>query len=123
MSNDKAAATWHPDAAQVVHVAADGTETPATPDADGFYTLTVEGDGPPAEDVIEPMCVADLRDLIAETAEALDTLVEHAMALREDNRDVPEGNDLAWVVNHLSAAWAACRTAQTDAQRIAAVLP
>jgi hypothetical protein len=109
MSNDKAAATWHP------------------------------GSGPcPTCTGLEPLSLADLRDLIRETGEALETLIEHAAVLRHGEA---EGFDLAGadgaataaqasrvvelhaIADYLLMGWAKVRTAQRVAEELTAVQP
>lgn len=72
----------------------------------------------------EPLSLPDLYDLTRETAEALDTLVEHATALRRAVVDDPARVvELHAIGDYLDQAWAACRKAQQTVQDLAAVTP
>ncbi len=74
-----------------------------------------------SEDTIEALSLPDVHDLIRETAETLDALVDHVSVLRQ----AATGDDLLVVELHavadfLAQSWALARRAQTTAQELAA---
>lgn len=77
---------------------------------------------------VEPLSLAALGDLIRETAETLDTLVDHAHAARraavgEEDGPLDQVAALRDIADRLGSAWAACVSAQRPAQALAAVKP
>jgi hypothetical protein len=122
MSNDKVAATLHGSQCE----ACQGTDGPFTPDVEGGVICAACADDTP--DAIEPLSLADLCDLIKETAETLDTLVDHAHAARraavgEEDGPLDQVATLRDIADRLASAWAACVGAHRAAQALAAVKP
>lgn len=72
------------DVGSVVHVAADGTETPSVPDADGMHTLVVGGPVNPdaeqvqAQQVIEPQVSVPVEPATQENTETVEKLARDA---------------------------------------------
>lgn len=137
MSNDKPAAVWGPDAPPVhTHGPREGRGVlcPERRDAQGLVgacqaeRYALAGPWTPEGDVIEPLSLADLHDLIRETSEALDTLVDHAHAARraalgDETGPLDQVATLRDIADRLGAAWASCVSAQRATQALAAVQP
>lgn len=83
----------------------------------------------PIEDVIEPITLPDLRALIEETAETLETLREHTDAIRRAQPELADPDAARRVVelhiigDYLLMAWAKVRSAQTAAADLEALHP